>query len=75
MFKKFFPVWLVFISLALQAETWQFEGDAVFDLGRMNRENLFRQWLPEELPDGRTPQVSGYFVMYRHEGLTYYFGP
>ncbi|MDA3874394.1 MAG: hypothetical protein PF795_10610, partial [Kiritimatiellae bacterium] len=60
---------------ALYAETWQFEAAAVNDLGRMNRETLFRNWLPLELPDGQTPQIPGEFVLYLHEGLTYYFGP
>lgn len=55
--------------------TWQFEGAAVQDLGRLDRQSLFDTWLPIELEDGTVPKVQGIFVSYQHEGLLYYFGP
>lgn len=69
-------LWFVFFfCINLMAETWQFEAAALNDLGRMTREALFSQWLPKSLPEGQVPSIPGEFVMYRHEGLTYYFGP
>ncbi len=76
MHKCFIFYFLLLSPLTLLfAETWRFEAAAVDDLGRMNRESLFRAWLPLELPDGQAPQIPGEFVLYQHEGLTYYFGP
>ncbi len=66
---------LMLLTGILSAETWQFEAAAVNDLGRMTRGALFSQWLPLALPEGQSPAIPGEFVMYQHEGLTYYFGP
>ena len=68
-------LFLMLLTSILSAETWQFEAAAVNDLGRMTREALFSQWLPLALPEGQSPAIPGEFVMYQHEGLTYYFGP
>ena len=57
------------------AATWQFEGAAVKDLGRLDRQALFDLWLPIQLKEGTTPQSVGTYVSYQHEGLLYYFGP
>ncbi|MCC5849112.1 MAG: hypothetical protein JJU29_13580, partial [Verrucomicrobia bacterium] len=62
-------------GLTLQAATWHFPGAAVRDLPRMNRATLFNTWNPRELPAGTAPQTAGHYVIYRHEALTYYFGP
>lgn len=69
------PLLILVVGVRAPAETWRFEGAAVNDLGRLTREQLFTRWPPVQLPEGRPPQLPGHFVLYRHEGLTYYFGP
>lgn len=65
---------LLMLSSPLPAQIWQFPGGAIDDLTRLTLEELFDTWQPKPLPEAE-PSDPGEYVQYRHETLTYFFGP
>lgn len=65
---------LLVLALPLGAETLVLPVEAITDSGRLSAAE-FAERHPGIALDGTVPEAEGYFVRYRHENLTYLFGP
>ena len=66
---------LFLLGIPLQAETWLFPADAVFDMDKMKRSELFEKHKPQKLSGKNLPGDQGLYVVYRHKQLSYLMGP
>jgi len=70
------PWWIIgfLLTLPLRAETLVLPVEAITDSGRLSAA-AFAERHPGIALVGTVPEAEGYYVRYRHENLTYLFGP
>ena len=76
---KLFSPTLVLVAILnwadLAGETLVFPPAALSDLAKLGPDRIEVRWKPRSIPDGYSPVVEGYYVVYNHENLSLFFGP
>lgn len=69
---------LIFCSatcFVVRATTLVLPPEAIRDAFEVDQHTFAARWKGIEIPDGTFPVEKGYYSIYRHENLTYLFGP